>query len=225
MIDTARRQQSVAFGLERRRDSRGDQTCGRLEQLQFETIGIGPHAGWPRGGDAEAGTLHGARHARPVVDRGQHAVVANRRLPLTRSPDCDIADLSIGGQVTEQHEVAQRVAHGLLMQRGLEDPGVESSRSRRVGDDDVEVLQAQVVEWKRLSSCALCEHSNPERGGHHRCENRSFHPSLQETFTGARALNSYHPADLANANTLDPAGRPKIRQEGVGPGAGAQIRP
>ena len=126
MIDPARREQSVAFGLERRGHGRGHQPRGRLKQLQLETIGIGPRARGPGAGHPEAGPLERRRHARPVVHRGQDAVVADRRLPLPRGTDSDVADLSIGGQIAEQDEVAQRVADGLLMKRGFEDSRVEA---------------------------------------------------------------------------------------------------
>jgi hypothetical protein len=48
--------------------------------------------------------------------------VANRRRPLSGGANGDVTDLPIGGHIAEHHEVAQRVAHRLLMQRSLEDP-------------------------------------------------------------------------------------------------------
>ena len=118
--------------------------------MQLEPIQIGPHPGRPRHGDVKAGRLQRAGDARPVVDLRQHTVVADcRRAPAGRA-DGDVADLSIGRQVAQQDEVAQRIAHGLLVQRGPEDACIEPRRCRGIRHDDVEMFEAQVVERQRL---------------------------------------------------------------------------
>jgi hypothetical protein len=80
--------------------------------------------------------------------------VADGRLPLPGAADSDVAHLAVGGKLAEQHEVANGVAHWLLMQGRLEDPRIEPRRGGRVGHDDVEVLQAEVVERKRRAGRA-----------------------------------------------------------------------
>jgi hypothetical protein len=91
-----------------------------------------------------------ASHTRAIVGFRQRAVVADRRRPARRGrADCDVADLPIRGEIAEQHEVADGVSQRLLMQRGLEDAGVEPRRRRGIGHNDVEVLEAQILEWER----------------------------------------------------------------------------
>ena len=102
---------------------------------------------------------------------GQHTVVADSRSAPARSADGDVADLSIGRKVAEEHEVAQRVAHRLLMQRSPEDAGVEPRRGRRVRNNDVEMFEAQVIERQRLRRCALRDDPDGERSSHHGYKN------------------------------------------------------
>ena len=88
------------------------------------------------------------------------------------------------------------------MQRGLEDPRIESRRGRRVGHDDVEMLQAQVVERKRRGGRALRDHPDRDRGGHHRCKNRvSSKPP--GTFTAPRSSATIRVEDGWIAQALD----------------------
>ena len=189
MIDAAGHERPVALSGQRRRHRRRHQARRRLKQLQLEPIRIGPHPGRPRRGDAEAGRLQRAGHSGPVVGLRQHAVVADCRHSPAGCADGDVANLSIGWQIAEQDEVAQRVAHGLLVQRGLEDPCVEPRRCRGIRHDDVEMFEAQVVERQRFRRRRLgspaetqCGDGYPGRqrgANHHRscCDERIDRPS------------------------------------------------
>ena len=72
--------------------------------------------------------------------------MAELRWPIPGRADRNVTHLTILRQIAEQYEITQGVAHRLLMQRRLEDPRVELRRRRRIGNDDVEVLQPEVVE-------------------------------------------------------------------------------
>ena len=151
MIDAERRDEAVVLRVEGGRDRRRDEPRGRLKQLKLDAVGIGPHA-QPAGAanPGKAGGFELLRHAGAVVDLRERAVVSDRRHPPRCSrADRDVADLPIRRQIAQQDEVAQRVAHRLLMQPGLEDPHVELRRRRGIGNDDVEVFEAQVVERQR----------------------------------------------------------------------------
>ena len=106
---------------------------------------VGPAAATPKPALCSA-----AGHTRTVVDLRQRAVVADGRHALAGGTDRDVPDLPIRRQIAEQDEVAQRVAHRLLVQRRLEDAAVEPGGCRGVGNDDVEVFEAEVLQRQRL---------------------------------------------------------------------------
>ena len=180
MIDAARREQPLALDGQRRLDGGGDQTCGRLKQLQLETIRIRPHANGA-GASGRCRQACGLQRAGERVTRvrpGEHAVMPDRRRPARGCADGDVTDLAIRGHVTEHDEVAQRIAHRLLMQLGPEDPRVELRRRGGVGHDDVEVLETEVVERQLerrggLSPGAGAEQRGAQRGNErHACRHR-----------------------------------------------------
>ncbi len=69
--------------------------------------------------------------------------------PAVGRADGDVADLPVGRQVAEQHEVALAAAEVLLVQRRGEHALVEAGGLGRVGDHDIEMLEPQVLERQR----------------------------------------------------------------------------
>jgi hypothetical protein len=69
--------------------------------------------------------------------------------PAIGRADRDVADLPVGRQIAEQHEVALAAAEVLLVQRRGEDLLVEAGGLGRVRHDDVEMLEPEVLERQR----------------------------------------------------------------------------
>jgi hypothetical protein len=100
--------------------------------------------------------------------------VADGRRSSIRRADRDVADLAIGRQITEQDEVAERVADRLLVQPGLEHAHIELRRRRGIRHDDVEVLESQILERQRGRRLGpRRRHASGARSGAHRGEKRS----------------------------------------------------
>jgi hypothetical protein len=90
--------------------------------------------------------------------------VSDCRHALAGCANRDVADLAVGGQIAQQDEVAQRVAHRLLVQRRLEDAAVELRRRRRIRHDDVEVFEAEVLERQGFRGRRLRRANDDEQG-------------------------------------------------------------
>ena len=122
------------------RRGRGHESLGWLEELQFETVGFRDHAetaaglGISRGRELLADG-HEVRRSR------ERAVVAHGDRPAIGRADGDVADLPVGRQLPEQHEVALPAAEVLLVQRRREHALVEACGLGRVGHHDVEMLE------------------------------------------------------------------------------------
>ena len=101
-------------------------TLGK-KQLQLETVGVGPHPDRPSSRRLawKACGVQRRPERITVVDLCQHTVVPDRRRTPLRRADGDVADLTIRGQIAQQHEVAQGGPNRLLMQLRLENPAVE----------------------------------------------------------------------------------------------------
>ena len=175
MIDAERSDEAVVRDVKRRRHSGGDEPRRRLEQLELDAVRIGPHA--EAAGAADAGKPRGLellRHAGAVVHLCQRAVVANRRGPPVACANRDVAHLPIRRQFTEQDEIAQRIADGLLMDSRLEDAVVELRGRRRIGHDDVQMFEAQILERQRGRRLGPGRRRAMDAGGcAHRREKRS----------------------------------------------------
>jgi hypothetical protein len=87
--------------------------------------------------------------------------MADRRLSALRGTNSDIADLTVRRQVPKENEVAQASLQRLLMQGGLEDARVEARGRLGIRHDDVEVLEAQILEGERRR--CLCNGSCREQ--------------------------------------------------------------
>src|SRR5205814_7145914 len=117
ILEPERREQSIACYLECGRHGGSHKPRRRLEELELETVGIGNHA------EAAAGLwISGSRELlgdRLYVRRfSERAVMSHRDRPAVGHADGDIADLPIGRQLAEQHEVALPTTKVLLVQRG-----------------------------------------------------------------------------------------------------------
>jgi hypothetical protein len=89
--------------------------------------------------------------------------VSDRCGPPLRGADRDVAELPVLRQIAEQHEVAQAVAHWLLVQLHLEDASVELGGRCGIRHDDVEVLETEIVERQQTRCGRLRPYADPER--------------------------------------------------------------
>jgi hypothetical protein len=69
--------------------------------------------------------------------------------PVSCCADRDIADLPVGGQVTEQYEIPDAALKRLLMQFCAEDLHVKLRAHGSVRNDDVEMLETEILQRKR----------------------------------------------------------------------------
>ena len=75
--------------------------------------------------------------------------MADRRLSTLPGANGHVADLPVRRKIAQKNEVAQASLKGLLMQNGPEYARVETRGRLRVGHDDVEVLEAEILQGER----------------------------------------------------------------------------